>query len=154
MSIKLKTTSNGSVSLTPEDTASDVVLTVPATAGVVVNDATLRTELNASGSAPIYACRAWVNFDGTTTPPTIRASGNVSSVTRTATGNFDLNFTTAMSDANYAITGAKDNNSASAASEIRIPIALQTTTSARILTAQSTSPFSYNENNVNIAIFR
>jgi hypothetical protein len=57
-----------------------------------------------SGSAPIYAARAWVNFDGTTaTPSTIRASGNVSSITRTATGIFEVNFTTAMPNANYAV---------------------------------------------------
>jgi hypothetical protein len=65
--------------------------------------ARITTALNASGSAPIYACRAWVNFSGTSSPGTIRASGNVSSVTRNATGDFTINFTTAMQDANYAI---------------------------------------------------
>ena len=59
--------------------------------------------LNASGSAPIYACRAWVNFNGTTSPGTIRASGNVSSVTRNGTGDYTVNFTTAMPDANYSV---------------------------------------------------
>jgi hypothetical protein len=103
MSVKLKTPSNGSVTLAPEDTGSDVVLTVPAVAGEVVNDVTLRTELNATGSAPIYAARAWVNFDGTTTVPTIRASGNVSSVTRNGTGDYTVNFATAMPDANYCV---------------------------------------------------
>jgi hypothetical protein len=62
--------------------------------------------LNATGSAPTYAARAWVNFNGTTSPGTIRASGNVSSVTRNGTGDYTINFTTAMPDANYAITGA------------------------------------------------
>jgi hypothetical protein len=67
----------------------------------------LRDGVNATGSAPIFAARAWVNFDGTTagTNPasmTIRASGNVSSVTRTSTGIYRINFTTAMPDANYA----------------------------------------------------
>jgi hypothetical protein len=66
--------------------------------------------LNASGSAPIYACRAWVNFDGTTTTPTIRASGNVSSVTRNGTGDFTVNFTTAMPDANYSVGGFSATN--------------------------------------------
>jgi hypothetical protein len=60
--------------------------------------------LNASGSAPIYACRAWVNFNGTGTVA-IRASGNVSSITDNGTGNYTVNFTTAMPDANYAING-------------------------------------------------
>ena len=53
-----------------------------------------------SGSAPIYAARAWVNFNGTGTVA-IRASGNVSSITDNGTGDYAVNFTTAMSDANY-----------------------------------------------------
>jgi len=61
-------------------------------------------DLNAPGDAPMYVCRAWVNFDGTTTPPTIRASGNVSSVVRNATGDYTINFTTAMEDGNFAVT--------------------------------------------------
>lgn len=48
-----------------------------------------------------YKCRAWVNFNGTTTPPTIRASGNVSSVVRNGIGSYTVNFTTALADANY-----------------------------------------------------
>ena len=54
-----------------------------------------------SGSAPLYMCRAWVNFNGTGTVA-IRASGNVSSITDNGIGDYTLNFTTAMSDANYA----------------------------------------------------
>jgi hypothetical protein len=54
-----------------------------------------------SGSAPIFAARAWVNFDGTGTVA-IRASGNVSSITDNGTGDYTVNFTTAMPDANYA----------------------------------------------------
>jgi hypothetical protein len=53
-----------------------------------------------SGSAPIYAARAWVNFDGTGTVA-IRASGNVSSITDNGTGYYTVNFTTAMPDVNY-----------------------------------------------------
>lgn len=53
-----------------------------------------------SGTAPIYPCRAWVNFNGTGTVA-IRASGNVTSITDNGTGDYTINFTTAMSDANY-----------------------------------------------------
>jgi hypothetical protein len=60
--------------------------------------------LNATGSAPIYACRAWVNFNGTGTV-SINASGNVSSVTDNGTGDYTVNFTTAMPDANFAVGG-------------------------------------------------
>lgn len=58
---------------------------------------------NASGSAPVYACRAWVNFNGTGTVA-IRASGNVSSITDNGTGNYTVNFTNAMPDANYCVS--------------------------------------------------
>lgn len=45
---------------------------------------------------------AWVNFDGTTSPGTIRSSYNVSSVTRTSTGLYTINFTNILADANYS----------------------------------------------------
>ena len=54
-----------------------------------------------SGTAPLYLCRAWVNFNGTGTVA-IRASGNVSSITDNGVGDYTINFTTAMPDANYA----------------------------------------------------
>ena len=53
-----------------------------------------------NGSAPIYAARAWVNFNGTGTVA-IRASGNVSSITDNGTGDYTVNFATAISDVNY-----------------------------------------------------
>lgn len=60
-----------------------------------------------SGSAPIYAARAWVNFDGTGTVA-IRASGNVSSITDNGTGDYTVNFATAMQDANYGTSIAAE----------------------------------------------
>jgi hypothetical protein len=51
--------------------------------------------------ATAYGCRAWVNFNGTGTVA-IRASGNVSSITDDGTGQYGVNFTTAMPDTNYA----------------------------------------------------
>ena len=47
-------------------------------------------------------CKAWVDFDGTTSPGTIRDSFNVGSVTKNATGDYTINFTTSMANANYA----------------------------------------------------
>lgn len=52
--------------------------------------------------ATAYGCRAWVNFNGTSTV-SIRASGNVSSITDNGTGNYTVNFTTALSDTNGAV---------------------------------------------------
>ena len=60
-----------------------------------------------------YKCRAWVNFNGTTaSPSTIRGSGNVSSVTKNGTGDYTINFATALPDANYAaVTSGGNKNS-------------------------------------------
>jgi hypothetical protein len=68
------------------------------------NSATATALTTASGSAPSYSARAWVNFNGTGTIA-IRGSANVSSITDNDVGDFTVNFTTAMSDANYAFAG-------------------------------------------------
>jgi len=47
-------------------------------------------------------CKAWVNFNGTGTVA-IRASYNVSSITDNGTGDYTVNFTTAMVDVNYSV---------------------------------------------------
>jgi hypothetical protein len=47
------------------------------------------------------SAKAWVNFNGTGTVA-IRASYNVSSITDNGTGDYMVNFTTAMPDANYS----------------------------------------------------
>jgi hypothetical protein len=57
-----------------------------------------------SGSAPIYAARAWVNFNGTGSVA-IRASGNVSSLSDNGTGDYTVNFTTALPTADYVSAG-------------------------------------------------
>jgi hypothetical protein len=58
-----------------------------------------------SGTAPIYGARAWVNFNGQGTVA-IRASGNVSSITDSGTGDYRVNFSTAMANVNYAFSGS------------------------------------------------
>jgi hypothetical protein len=58
--------------------------------------------------ATAYGCRAWVNFNGTGTVA-IRGSGNVTSITDNGTGDYTVNFTTSMPDANYsAVANASD----------------------------------------------
>ena len=77
---------------------------------------------NVTGSAPVYACRAWVNFNGTGTPA-IRASGNVSSITDVNTGRYKVNFTTNMQDTNYAvaIASSQANNNISQVHNVEAP---------------------------------
>lgn len=81
--------------------------------------------LNASGSAPIYACRAWVNFDGTGTVA-IRGSGNVSSITDNGVGRYTINFTIAMSDANYVLAGTAKYNDTTQDNSVISPITYNT----------------------------
>jgi hypothetical protein len=50
---------------------------------------------------------AWVNFNGTGTVA-IRAASNVSSITDNGTGDYTINFTTAMPDANYGLSMTSD----------------------------------------------
>jgi hypothetical protein len=78
--------------------------------GLTVGSAELTTP---SGSAPLYAARAWVNFNGTGTVA-IRASGNVTSITDNNTGDYTVNFTTAMPDANYSTVTASQWSSGAA----------------------------------------
>jgi hypothetical protein len=81
-------------------------------AAVLASNASLMT--TPSGTAPNYMCRAWVNFNGTSTVA-IRASGNVTSITDNGVGDYTANFTTAMSDANYAFNGTSQQGSGDSA---------------------------------------
>ena len=92
----------GTLSIAAPNTNSDRTLTLPDSTGTIATAESTLTQFNASGSAPVFAARAWVNFNGTGTPA-IRASGNVSSITDMNTGRYEVNFTTAMPDANYAV---------------------------------------------------
>jgi hypothetical protein len=85
------------------------------TASTVSNSAITAAKLdgNQSGSAPIYGCRAWVSFVGRSTNGdcTIRQSGNVTRVARTAEGRYTVYFGTNMQDENYATITGSDANS-------------------------------------------
>jgi hypothetical protein len=113
----------------------------------------------ASGSAPSYSARAWVNFNGTGTVA-IRASGNVSSITDNGTGDYTVNFTTAMPDANYAISGATGNNDpiVGGACSVQIDLGLpatKTTTTARIYTGRQYSPYTLQDiEQISVIFFR
>jgi hypothetical protein len=98
--------------------AADLASQAEAEAGTdntkLITPLRLRNALNATGSAPIYACRAWVNFNGTAATPSITSSGNVSSITDNGTGDYTVNFDTAMPTANFcflATPSASDANS-------------------------------------------
>jgi hypothetical protein len=113
-----------------------------------------------SGSAPVFGCRAWVNFDGTkdstgaastaNTARLIRASGNVTSVVRNGTGNYTVNFSTAMSDANFCATVSAGN---SAGDNITTPLAELLATSVKI-NLRNASNTLFDRTEVCVAVFR
>jgi hypothetical protein len=90
--------SGGTGVTTSTGTGAVVLGTSPTLATPTFDSAQLAT---ISGTAPLYMCRAWVNFNGTGTVA-IRASGNVSSITDNGVGDYTVNFTTAMPDANFS----------------------------------------------------
>ena len=108
-----------------------------------------------------YKCRAWVNFNGTGTVA-IMASGNVSSITDNGTGNYTVNFTTAMPDANYGVCFGTTtyNATSSPLSGIGIEGAVATgptsklTSSVRIKTGDTNANTLRDLAEVNMAIFR
>ena len=97
--------------IAPGTTVSSIAsttVTLSANAGATLSSDPVgfydNTKALSPGSVGGQLCRAWVNFDGTGTVA-IRASYNVSSITDNGTGDYAVNFTTAMPDANYAVCG-------------------------------------------------
>lgn len=84
--------------------ASSPTLTTP-TIGTIKSAAVSTPPVfaDSAGTAMGTLCRAWVRFNGAT--GAINASFNVASVTRIAAGIYDITFSSAMPDANFAIVG-------------------------------------------------
>jgi hypothetical protein len=97
-------------------------------------------------------CRAWVNFNGTGTVA-IRASFNVSSITDNGTGDYTVNFTNAMPDANYSVSGAAGDATGNDPTSMQINTSTaQTTIAVRIRT---TTVNAYADKPVvNVSVFR
>ena len=100
---------------------------------------TLRvTTLQNLSGTEVYTAKAWVNFNGTGTVA-IRAAGNVSSITDNGTGDYTVNFTTAMADADYSCSGSAQQNTAGTRGDFYVGLhsTAQTTTARRISTVDS-----------------
>ena len=111
-------------------------------AGSVTDGVYLSTTQTISGvktfsSAPVATniAKAWVHFNGTSavgTNCTLNASHNVSSVAHNATGDYTVNFTTAMVDANYAVAGTVTIDYTSAQSLNQLVLAVPRQTNAQV----------------------
>ena len=150
---------SGVFTIAAPNSNDDRTFTLPDATGEVLTDqsdieAQVKTATNASGAAPIYACRAWVNFNGTGTVA-IRASGNVSSITDNGTGDYTVNFTTAMPDANYApIALCKSATGTDIISPGIDKLTNLSTSSFRLKTSENTAGVSENPDVVAVAVFR
>jgi hypothetical protein len=140
------------------DTVQDGIIT-DGKLNLTANSQEIKDAINATGSADIYACRAWVNFNGTGTVA-IRSSGNVSSITDNGAGDYTVNFTTAMPDANYAnVFGSNtDNANGSFVSNMGVvssggSVVTKTTSALRVL-AKNQSWVGTDGTEINVAIFR
>ena len=104
------------INMASSDARTDLAFSTYATSGISAEQARITStglfQFNSGyGSvATAFGCRAWVNFNGTGTVA-IRASGNVSSITDNGTGDYTVNFTTAMPDANYTYTAGGQGES-------------------------------------------
>jgi hypothetical protein len=102
------------------------------------------------------SAKAWVNFNGVG-GASIRASFNVSSVTRNSTGNYSVNLTNAMPDANYAVTAGLNKNDPGADGfggfTTGTTTLLQTASVARIITSQGNT-YPSDSPQISVVIFR
>jgi len=139
-------------SIVADDLASNAVTTAKV---ADANITAAKLDGAQSGSAPIYGARAWVNFNGTGVVA-IRASGNVSSITDNGTGDYTVNFTTAMVDANYCFIGTSsdpnDDSIGPVAVGARASTYVPTTSGRRFEIAFNGT--NYDATWVSIAIFR
>lgn len=124
--------------------ATDAVTTVK-----IQDDAVTDAKENLSGTA-----KAWVNFNGTGTVA-IRASYNVSSITDNGAGDYTVNFTTAMSDANYSCVGASGGQASTSNGAVYLydQTTARTTALIRLLVI-TTAGAGVDTPQVNVAIFR
>jgi hypothetical protein len=138
---------------TTANTAQTTANTAQTTANAALPKAggTMTGNVTFTNTQP-QVCKAWVNFNGSGTVA-IRASFNVSSITDNGTGNYTVNFTTAMVDANFATTGTAGQSSTDAARYLGM-FNSNTTTSTRIICAYPPNSQAYDVEIACVAIFR
>lgn len=119
----------------------------------VDNSGNIQFDSGYGSVATVYGCRAWVNFNGSGTVA-IRASGNVSSISDIGTGDYRVNFTALMSDANYATVVSVEERGTTVFTSSNDTFN-QTTSQAVINVMLGNSAINYfDAEQVNVAIFR
>jgi hypothetical protein len=116
---------------------------------------------NAAGSKSVPtdtvvdgSAKAWVNFNGEGTVA-IRASFNVSSVTDSGVGQYDVNFTSPFMDTYYCVTGfARYANSSWASGDLSVNSAGAKSASSMRIEVNSSTPGYIDSSEVGVAFFR
>jgi hypothetical protein len=108
------------------------------------------------GTAPKFFSRAWINFDGSSATPTIRGSVNVSSITDYGVGNYGINYTTAMGNTNYALTGIARRTTAAIDTNVSLTLIYGSTalgtTYGRVLTGSPSTSGAQDTNFVMVVV--
>ena len=112
----------------------------------------VKSHLNATDNAPMYACRAWVNFNGSTNA--IRASGNVSSITDTGWGAWNVNLSNGMKDANYVTSANNSREGSSGAAQVNVVSQSTTTIGLAATYGGDNTIDSFEPSIVDVAVFR
>jgi hypothetical protein len=138
--------------------ASGDTITIPAGATTTLTDGVsgdFKMNSGYGSVATAYGCRAWVNFNGTGTVA-IREDGNVTSITDNGTGDYTINFTTTLPDANYCanLSVAETSGGAAAVSGIYATSAAPTSSAIRVLCVGNASDSLADTAFYNVAIFR
>jgi hypothetical protein len=150
----------GAITLAVADISGAAPLASPALTGTPTaptatggtNTTQIATTAFVAAAIPTNNVKAWVNFNGTGTVA-IRASMNVTSITDNGTADYTVNFTTAISDANYATIVSSNwvvgNNGTWAGDLNQSPSVAPTTTAVRF-SQSGIADFTY----CNVAILR
>jgi hypothetical protein len=101
------------------------VVTMPGTLAVtgaqtIGGNLTVTGSITGGSISVANSLKAWVNFNGTGTVA-IRGSNNVTSITDGGVGVYTVNFTTAMTDANYVFSGIVTNFTGGFLSAVGMP---------------------------------
>ena len=164
-------------------TSGSAPITLSGDTATLGSGADIKAAINASGTAPIYACRAFANFDANDTSSAnplsfsntdatnhgasnsagetlcaIRNSGNISKVERVATGKYKVVFTTALPNANYAVVAnhaedGEDYGNYGAGSRISVHNRPARTTSQFYVSTYVDSTGFYNMRQLDIIVF-
>ncbi len=117
---------------------------------VLINSTADGVAIGTGGINQARIAKAWCRFDGSAAAASmIDDSYNVSSMTDNGTGDYSINFSTAMTDANYTAFGSVGNGTVDTYVGTLMRPQIYSTTSFRLKVGYTHStPYDYSENSV------